>query len=77
MEDVELSLRLQRLERPAYLNLPVTVSARSWRGQSALRRAHLILRLVGAYMWRRERGENPVDVGAMYGAYYATRANRL
>ena len=69
MEDVELSLRLQRHGRTAFLWTANRVSARQWqRGRAA--RAGLILRLFAGYLLRRLRG--PVDTRAMYRRYYGS-----
>jgi glycosyltransferase involved in cell wall biosynthesis len=67
MEDVELSLRLQRLGHPAYLDVPVTVSARRyerhgwWKVWWANRR-----------ILRRYRREGPTAARAIYDEYYRT-----
>ena len=65
LEDVELSLRLARLGRPAYLDLPVTVSARRykrvgwWKVWWANRR-----------ILRRYSQEGPAAARAIYEEYY-------
>jgi hypothetical protein len=67
MEDVEMSLRLKRMGRQVYLFGSSVVSARRWR-KGKLRRAALVIRLVGAYLWQRYLGQP--DAPAMYRAYY-------
>lgn len=49
MEDIELSLRLRRLGRPCYLNLPVTVSARRFQRLGFWRTVWLNLQLRWTY----------------------------
>ena len=49
MEDIELSARLRRIERPACLRARVLVSARRWEAHGALRTIVLMWRLRLAY----------------------------
>jgi len=49
MEDVDLSARLRRIERPACLRARVLVSARRWEARGALRTIVLMWRLRLAY----------------------------
>ncbi|MDE0838973.1 MAG: glycosyltransferase [Kiritimatiellae bacterium] len=72
MEDVEISLRLQRYGDVAYCFGDCLVSDRSWGGGGARKRAVLVIRLVGRYLLQRMRGTP--DVNAMYQQYYGDRS---
>jgi len=62
MEDVELSVRLRRLGRPACLRARVLVSARRWEAQGALRTILLMWRLRLAYFL----GADPARLAERY-----------
>jgi rSAM/selenodomain-associated transferase 2 len=62
MEDVELSVRLRRLGRPACLRARVLVSARRWQTRGALRTVLLMWRLRLAYF----RGVDPERLAERY-----------
>ena len=65
MEDIELSRRLRLAGRPAFLDLPVTVSARRFERLGVLRviLENWVFRI--AYRWR-----GPAVCRALYRAYY-------
>ncbi len=67
MEDVELSLRLGRIGRRAFLFGDVQVSSRKWNA-GGLKRIILVLRLVGTYCFQRLWCR--ADTAAMYRHYY-------
>jgi glycosyltransferase involved in cell wall biosynthesis len=69
MEDVELARRLRRLGRPAYLDRPVTVSARRYERLGWLRvmSANWLLR-------RAYEREGPEAAWRLYQRYYAGKA---
>jgi hypothetical protein len=72
MEDVEISLRLQRYGDVGYCFGDCLVSDRSWGGGGARKRAVLVIRLVSRYLLQRMRGTP--DVTAMYQQYYGERS---
>jgi hypothetical protein len=72
MEDVEISLRLQRYGDAGYCFGDCLVSDRGWGGGGARKRAVLVIRLVGSYLLQRMRGTP--DVNAMYQQYYGDRS---
>ncbi len=67
MEDIELSLRLPRIGRTAFLLGNARVSARRWQ-TGASQRAGLIIWLFTVYLWKRLWGK--ADTLAMYRQYY-------
>lgn len=74
MEDVELSLRMRRLGRTAFLFGAARISSRKWKGGMA-RRAGLVLELVAVYLWRRLRGTP--DTTAMFRRYYGSERQKI
>jgi len=72
MEDVELSLRLNRLGRQAYLFGSASISARRWEA-AGFARAALIIRLVVRYLLTRPSGR--LETAAMYRRYYTVTKN--
>jgi hypothetical protein len=70
MEDVEFSLRLQRLGRQVLLFGNAVVSARRWQ-ETGYRRSLLVIRLVVEYLWQRHWGK--LDTSAMYRCYYSKK----
>jgi len=72
MEDVELSLRLNRLGRQTYLFGAASISPRRWEA-SGFGRAALIVRLVVGYLLSRWVGRP--ETAAMYRRYYAVTKN--
>ncbi len=71
MEDVELSIRLNRLGKQVYLCGNVMVSARRWQKKGS-KNAVLIIRLLVIYLFKRIWG-GPDSV-EMYKAYYCTKS---
>jgi hypothetical protein len=67
MEDVELSLRMRRLGRVAFLFGDTRISSRRWTAGIS-RRGGLVLVLVATYFWKRLRGTP--DTAAMFRRYY-------
>ena len=63
MEDVALSARLKRLDRPLALRARVTTSARSWRKHGTLRTVLLMWRLRLAFFF----GTDPAKLARQYG----------
>lgn len=74
MEDVELSLRLQRLGRVTFLFGDARISARRWTAGLA-RRGGLVVRLVAAYFFRRLWGTP--DTAVMFRRYYAAAEQKI
>ncbi|CAB5155865.1 hypothetical protein D3OALGB2SA_5102 [Olavius algarvensis associated proteobacterium Delta 3] len=72
MEDVELSLRLNRLGRQTYLFGTASISARRWEA-AGFGRAALIVRLVVEYLVARCCGR--LETTEMYRRYYAATKN--
>ncbi len=68
MEDIALSARLKRIERPICLNATIKTSSRRWEQQGAWRTIWLMWRLRYAY-WR------GADPSALAQIYYPNRAN--
>jgi glycosyltransferase involved in cell wall biosynthesis len=68
MEDVELSVRLNRLGKQVYLYGNAMVSARRWQKKGS-KNAVLIIRLLVMYLIQRLRS-NPKAAVEMYKAYY-------
>jgi hypothetical protein len=66
MEDVELSMRLQRLGKPAYLDLPVTVSPRRFEQHGIFRSVWRNARLRRIY-----QRYGVAACGAILESYYA------
>jgi hypothetical protein len=62
MEDIELSVRLRRIGRPACIGATVTTSGRRWERDGAWRTILLMWRLRFAY-WR---GAAPADLHRRY-----------
>jgi len=73
MEDVELSLRLNRLGRQTYLFGTASISPRRWEA-AGFGRAVLIVRLVTRYLIARCVGRR--DTNGMYRQYYPVIKNR-
>ncbi|MFP4309874.1 MAG: glycosyltransferase [Desulfococcaceae bacterium] len=74
MEDVELSLRMQRLGRVTFLFGDARISARRWTAGLS-RRGGLVVRLVATYFFRRLWG-TPDTVG-MFRRYYETADQKI
>ena len=70
MEDVEMSLRLQRLGRVVHLFGDARISGRRWRSRSG-RRTMLVLRLFFSYLFG--RAFSRPDAAALYRRYYQNR----
>ena len=68
MEDIALSARLKRIERPICLNTTITTSSRRWEQHGAWRTIWLMWRLRYAY-WR------GADPSVLAQRYYPNRAN--
>ena len=68
MEDIALSARLKRIERPICLNATIKTSSRRWERHGAWRTIWLMWRLRYAY-WR------GADPSALAQHYYSNRAN--
>jgi rSAM/selenodomain-associated transferase 2 len=62
MEDIELSLRLRAIQRPACLGARVTTSGRRWERRGVWRTIFLMWRL----RWRYWRGESPHALAKAY-----------
>jgi rSAM/selenodomain-associated transferase 2 len=73
MEDVELSLRLQRIGRAIYLKRGVTVSGRRWQCGSFMRNFLMVVGLFFRYLLKRRLGLNPDERG-YYRKYYGSSA---
>jgi hypothetical protein len=74
MEDVEMSLRLQRFGRVVHLFGDARISDRRWRTGS-VRRTVLVLRLFFSYLLRRVFSDP--DTAAMYRRYYRRTDSRF
>ena len=70
MEDVELSLRLKRLGRPACLRRGVTVSGRRWQEGAFRKNVRLVVGLFFRYLIERRLGR--VNDGSYYRKYYGS-----
>ena len=71
MEDVELSLRLQRIGRAVYLKSGVTVSGRRWQHGSFMRNFLMVVGLFFRYLLKRRLGLN-LDGRGYYRKYYGS-----
>ena len=74
MEDVELSLRMQRLGRTTFLFGDARISARRWTAGLS-RRGGLVVRLTAAYFWRRLWGAP--DTADMFRRYYGSAGQKI
>ena len=70
MEDVELSIRLKKHSRPAYLGGGLEVSSRGWKKRGHCRNAALVFHLCTLYIARRLLAPGTPDVSDLYAAYY-------
>lgn len=70
MEDVELSLRLKRLERPLYLGPGIVVSARRWKGGTVWRNLWKVVFLFFRFLLERRIRCGRVPDERYYRLYY-------
>jgi rSAM/selenodomain-associated transferase 2 len=74
MEDVELSLRMKRIGRVAYLGQGVTVSGRRWQDGSFLNRLGMVVGLFFRYLLVRRLGADQGLDERCYRTYYGMHA---